>query len=79
MKKPKRKYYESFVVKRKLENYEKLFIGLESVIFIIMSFYSGFEFCRSSNILWFGIFLGILVGKFQWKKIKEVTKRMVIR
>lgn len=74
----KKKYYERFVVNQKLENYEKLFLSLESIIFIILTFYSGFEFCRSENILWFALFIGILIGKFQWKKIKQVTKKMVI-
>ena len=76
--KPKSRYYESFKVKQKMEFYEKLFVGLESVIFIIMSFYAGFEFCRSQNLLWLGMFIGILVGKFKWQQIKEVTKRMFI-
>lgn len=76
--KSKKKYYESFRYKKKLENYEQLFMALESIIFVILSFYAGFEFHRTENLLWFGIFCGILVGKFQWKKIKEVTKKMVI-
>jgi lipopolysaccharide export LptBFGC system permease protein LptF len=65
-------------VKQKLQFYERLFIGLESVIFIIMSFYAGFELCRSHNILWFCLFIGILFGKFKWESIKEVTKRIVL-
>ena len=77
--KSRKKYYESFVIRQRVENYEKLMWALESIIYIIVSFYSGFEFCRSKSILWFVLFIGILVTRFQWKKIKEVTKKMVIR
>lgn len=76
--KKKGKYYESFIVKQKLENYEKLMWGLESVIYIIVCFYAGFEFCRSKNLLWFVLFVGILIFRFKWKAIKEVTKKMVM-
>jgi hypothetical protein len=75
----KKKYYEKFKVKQRVENYEKLMWAFESIIYIIISFYAGFEFCNSQSLLWFLLFVGILVLRFQWKKIKEVTKRMVIR
>lgn len=72
------KPYETFQVNRKLELYEKLFMGLESVFFVVLSFYAGFEFHRTESLLWLGVFIGILIGKFQWQNIKKITKKVIL-
>jgi len=74
----KKKQFNTFQVEQKTELYEKLFYGLESVIFVVLSFYAGFEFHRTQSLLWLGVFIGILIGKFKWESIKKITKRMII-
>lgn len=78
-KKTKRsKYFETFEVKQKTELYERLMWGLESVIYILCSFYAGFEFSRSKNLLWFGLLIFILILRFQWRTVRNVTKKVVL-
>jgi hypothetical protein len=73
-----KKFISGFKEKRKTELYEKLMWGLESVIYIIMSFFAGFQFHLTKNILWFGLFLLILLIRFRWQQFKEVTRRAIL-
>ena len=73
-----KKFVSGFKEKRKTELYEKLMWGLESIIYIIISFLAGFQFHATQNIFWFGLFLLVLVIRFRWQQFKEVTRRVIL-
>lgn len=77
-KKRSNRFYETFRVKQKTDRLERFWWGFDSVVYIIISFYAGLEFYRSKSLLWFLLFIGILVYRFQNKRIKEVTKKVFL-
>ena len=70
-----KKFVSGFKVKQKTELYEKMMWGLESVIYIVISFSAGLQFHATQNIFWFGLFILILIIRFRWQQFREVTKR----
>ena len=71
-----KKYISGFKVKQKVPFVVTLLWGLESVIYILGGFFAGFQL-RATNSLWYLMLLFvILVLRFKWQTIEEITKKV---
>ena len=58
---------------------ETLLWGIESVIYIVGAFYAGFQLRATNNLLFFGMLIIILIIRFQWKRVEEITKKVRLK
>jgi hypothetical protein len=70
------KQYERFKVKRKVPFAVTLLWGLESVIYILGGFFAGFQLRASNNLLYLLLLFFIIVLRFKWQTIEEITKKV---
>lgn len=71
--------YERFKIKRKVSPMETLLWGIESVIYIVGAFYAGFQLRATNNLLFFAMLIIILIIRFQWKRVEEITKKVRLK
>lgn len=72
----KKNQYEKFKVKHKLPLMETLLWSMESIIYIVGAFYAGFQLRATNNLLFFAMLIIILIIRFQWKRVEEITKKV---
>jgi len=68
--------FEKFKVRKKLAFQESLLWGVESVIYIVGGFFSGFMLRQTNNLIFLAMFVLILVIRFQWYRIEETTRKV---
>ena len=72
----KKTQYEKFKVKRKVSLIETLLWSVESIIYIVGAFWAGFQLRATNNLLFFAMLIIILIIRFQWKRVEEITKKV---
>ena len=75
MRKPQ---FEKFRVRRKVPFIETLMWSMESIIYIVGAFFAGFQLRATNNLLFFAMLIIILIIRFKWTTIEEITKRVKI-
>lgn len=72
----KKPQFEKFKVRRKMMFVETLLWSMESIIYIVGAFFAGFQLRATNNLIFLAMLLLILVIRFRWKTIEEITKRV---
>jgi hypothetical protein len=72
----KKPQFEKFKVKRKMMFVETLLWSMESIIYIVGAFFAGFQLRATNNLIFLAMLLLILVIRFRWKTIEEITKKV---
>jgi hypothetical protein len=70
--------YEKFRVKRKMMFIETLLWSVESIIYIVGAFYAGFQLRQTNNLIFLAMLILILIVRFKWRTIEEITKKVRI-
>lgn len=68
--------FEKFKVRKAIPFPETLLWSVESIIYIIGGFYSGFMLRQTNNLIWLVMFAIILTIRFQWYRIEETTRKV---
>jgi hypothetical protein len=74
----KKTQYEKFRVKRKMMFIETLLWSVESIIYIVGAFYAGFQLRTTNNLIFLAMLILILIVRFKWRTIEEITKKVRI-
>ena len=75
----KKQAFETFEYQRKTDFVERTLTAMRSIIYVVISFFAGFEFHKSQNLLWFGLFWFVLIISFQWERVVKITKRVILK